>query len=242
MLPPRASTISLSKAVKPCSARRSGSPGTLSTVSSGWPLITRSDRLSRLSHSALAWTMRCAGSTTSSATGMAANSSAKSGPAAAVMTSCRGAAEPRRVEVGQHRLDHSRIGFLVRAVAELGRAMQAARVPADMLARHVDPGLDAIMVEHRIVMFCDQGILLVDRRVGDAPAGGEPFHHLAEPPGPALGPAPDHHAVRAGLLQRRLCILDRADVAIGDHRTWPHAQPDVQGRGRLGVHPQRQAG
>ena len=43
-------------------------------------------------------------------------------------------------------------------------------------------------------------------------------HHLADQPRLAIGTAPDHHAVRTALQQRRLGILDRADVAIDDHR------------------------
>ena len=37
-------------------------------------------------------------------------------------------------------------------------------------------------------------------------------------PGPAISAAADHHAVGAGLVERRRALVDRADVAIGDDR------------------------
>ena len=82
---------------------------------------------------------------------------------------------PGRVEFGEHRQHARRVGLLVDRVAELGRAGQALGVPADMLARHVDAGLVAIMVEHRVVMLCDH--VDIARRATDraiALAGSEP--------------------------------------------------------------------
>ena len=51
--------------------------------------------------------------------------------------------------------------------AELGRAGQALRVPADMLARHAHAGVDAVMRQHRLVMLEHDVALLraaADRR------------------------------------------------------------------------------
>src|SRR3546814_12415617 len=51
-------------------------------------------------------------------------------------------------------------------VAELGRTVQSLDVPAKMLARHIDPGHLAIMVDHRAVMRCNDVILFVEAGVG----------------------------------------------------------------------------
>src|SRR3546814_15057017 len=72
-------------------------------------------------------------------TGKAASNSDSAGPPAATVSG-RGTIAPRRIEIGEHRLDDSGVGFLIDLVAELRRTVQPARVPTDVLARHVDPG------------------------------------------------------------------------------------------------------
>src|SRR3546814_8783424 len=98
-------------------------------------------------------------------TGKAASNSDSAGPPAATVSG-RGTIAPRRIEIGEHRLDDSGVGFLIDLVAELRRTVQPARVPTDVLARHVDPGFGAVMRQHRIVMFCNDAVLFIKRRIG----------------------------------------------------------------------------
>ena len=58
----------------------------------------------------------------------------------------------------------------------------------------------------------------VDIGIGLLLAGVQPVHHLRQKPWSAIGSAPDHHPVRARLLQRAARIVNRADIAVDDHR------------------------
>src|SRR3546814_2801996 len=66
-----------------------------------------------------------------------------------------------------------------------------------MLARHIDTGHLAIMVEHRAVMRCDDVILFVDSGVWALALAAQRRHHLAAQPRAAIGAAADHHPVGA---------------------------------------------
>src|SRR3954469_8361087 len=103
------------------------------TLSSGNPRIARSDRLSKVSHSALAKAIRSCGSITITAIGRLAKSAAKLGPAFSARTASRPTAAPGRAESGKHCLHRLRVLDLVPAVTDLGRAVQPLGVPADML-------------------------------------------------------------------------------------------------------------
>ena len=66
---------------------------------------------------------------------------------------------------------------------------------------------------------------MLERRLGLLAAEGSGTHRpssaardLADEPGPAQGGAADHHAGGAGGAQQRRGVLERADIAIGDHR------------------------
>ncbi len=56
------------------------------------------------------------------------------------------------------------------------------------------------------------------RRRRRAFAGGEVVCDLAEDPGPALGRAPDHDRIGAGVVENALRLLRAVDVAVGYHR------------------------
>src|SRR3546814_3936445 len=62
-----------------------------------------------------------------------------------------------------------------------------------MLARHIDPGHFAIMIDHRAIMRCNNVILLVNARIGALALAAQCRHDLAEQPRPTIGAAADHH-------------------------------------------------
>src|SRR3546814_16030363 len=76
-----------------------------------------------------------------------------------------------------------------------------------MLARHIDPGHFAIMIDHRAVMRCDDVILFVEAGVGPFGLATQRRHDLPEQPRAAIGAAADHHAIGAAL---RACGLASA--------------------------------
>ncbi len=55
-------------------------------------------------------------------------------------------------------------------------------------------------------------------RVGDPPAGSEPFHYLGKQPGPAIGAASDHHGIGTGLFQGQTRGAGVGDVAVHNQR------------------------
>src|SRR3954463_16054516 len=79
--------------------------------------------------------------------------------------------EPGRIEFAKHRACPLRVRLLIEGVAELGGAVQALRVPADMLTRAIRADLGAVELEHRFILLGDHSILLVDARIGLAFAG-----------------------------------------------------------------------
>ena len=103
-----------------------------------------------------------------------------------------------------------------------------------MLARHAHPGLAAIMLQHRLEMHAHRGVLLGERRIGQALAGAQVMDRLVEEPRPAIGAAADHDAVGARLLQRPVDVVERLDVAIGDHRQ-PGCRLDLADEAPVGI-------
>src|SRR6185369_13240561 len=97
-------------------------------------------------------------------------------------------------------------------------AGQTLGVPADMLAGEIYAGVRSIKPEHLAILLEHRRELLVEARVGPMSSAAKLAHHLSEKPGSSIGAATDHHAIGTGLTQRLARILDRANVAIDDHR------------------------
>src|SRR3546814_19803806 len=89
-------------------------------------------------------------------TGKAASNSDSAGPPAATVSG-RGTIAPRRIEIGEHRLEDSGVGVLIDLVAELRRTVQPARVPTDVPAPHADTGFGDVLLHHRRVTFFHHG-------------------------------------------------------------------------------------
>jgi hypothetical protein len=102
--------------------------------------------------------------------------------------------------------------------AQLGRAGQPFDVPAKMLAGDLHALVSPIMAEQGLVVFQHHHELVRERRFRRPTIAAQAIHDLGRKPGPAVGAAPDHHPVGAGLGQGRLHILKAADVAVDDHR------------------------
>ena len=87
-----------------------------------------------------------------------------------------------------------------------------------MLAGHAHAGLAAVVRQHRLEVRAHDGVLLGERRIGEALAGAQVVDRLVQEPRPAIGAAADHDAVGARLLERRVDVVERVDVAVDDHR------------------------
>ena len=112
---------------------------------------------------------------------------------------------------------HLRALERVHARAEDRRVLQPLGVPAYVLAGHAHAALHAIEgIE--VVHVSDQHLAdLGDLRRRQVLAGGEEVRDLAEDPRAALGRAPDHHRVGAGVVEHEPGLLRGGDVAVGDH-------------------------
>ena len=111
-----------------------------------------------------------------------------------------------------------RIGLAIDGGAKLGRGRQTLGIPAQMLASHAHAGFLAVVRQHRFEVGAHDGVLLAQRWIGQPFAGAQIVDRLVEEPRPAVGAAPDHHAVGAGLLEGRVDVVERVDVAVDDHR------------------------
>src|SRR3546814_15257715 len=90
-----------------------------------------------------------------------------------------------------------------------------------MLARHIDTGHLAIMVEHRAVMRCDDVILFVDSGVWALALAAQRRHHLAEQPRPAIGAAAHHHPLGAALREPGARVRRRTNIPRDTHPAPP---------------------
>ena len=86
-----------------------------------------------------------------------------------------------------------------------------------MLARDLDPGMGAVVAEDVLVMLPDHFVLGFKRRVRKAFTGFEVMDHLSREPRPAIGAAPDQHAVGTGLVQTPLGVVQGEDIAICEY-------------------------
>src|SRR4030081_3005564 len=126
--------------------------------------------------------------------------------------------ECRQEERRQQGADLGRIGLAVRRGPELGRGRQALGIPAQMLAAHAHARLLAVMRQHRVEVPAHRSVLFGQRRIGQPLAGPQIVDRLVQEPRPAVGAAPDHHAVGARLLEGRVDVVERIDVAVDDDR------------------------
>src|SRR3546814_16231088 len=124
-----------------------------------------------------------------------------------------------RTVKGIERVEHAlAVGNLVDLVAELGRTVQSLDVPAKMLARHIDPGHLAIMVDHRAVMRCNDVILFVEAGVGPLGFSAPRRHPLPEQPRTATSAPADPTPTSATLPSRGSALARRAEAALDEHR------------------------
>src|SRR4029077_5992987 len=126
--------------------------------------------------------------------------------------------EGGKEERGEQRAHSGGFDLAVHGSAELGRRRQALRVPAEMLARHAHAGLLAVMRKHRFEVFAHRRVLIGQRRVRQLLAGAQIMDRLIEKTRAAIGAAADHHAIGARLVERGIDVVERGDVAVGDHR------------------------
>ena len=101
-------------------------------------------------------------------------------------------------------------------MAESTAAHQSARVPGDVFACHTHPGHVAIKRVQIMDMFEQHGVNFRYFGLRQVRAGIQEMFDLAKYPRPTLCGTADHHGIRAGVSQHKLCFFRRGDVAVGD--------------------------
>src|SRR5438552_10480048 len=158
------------------------------------------------SAAAFAYSIKPVAPTTSTGSGSAAKICAASGPrwrgrrsgaTALPGISGRLPVDLRAIEGPQQLANVFGLVLSIDFGAKFRRARQTLGVPGEVLAGHADAGLAAIVRQHRIVVLQHDLELTRERRVGLVGASPEKVDHLRGEPRPAIGAAPNHHAIGA---------------------------------------------